>query len=112
MKKSFTVSLSPVEMSVARHSIQIPDTDNFCTVRYYSEENNLTAFTVVEFTGSEFGIILGGDKFLTVINYMYRLIQSNTRVKSLWSETIWMDHIVPDICNKYGGHPRRYKPTG
>ncbi len=112
MKKSFTVSLSSVEMCVAKHNIRITDTDNFCTVSYYSEKNNsLTAFTVVEFTGSIFGIILEGDKFLTAISYMYRLIYSETRTKSLWTETIWMKHIVPDICNKYGGRVRKYKPT-
>ena len=113
MRKSIKVSMVSVDMCVAKHNIRIPNTDNFCTVSYYSEKNSyLTAFTAVEFTGSACGVIILGDKFLTVVSYVERLIHvAEQDIRSNWYDTIWLAHIVPDICNKYGGQPRKYKPT-
>lgn len=113
MRKSIEVSLFSVEMGVARHNIQVPDTDKFCTVSYYSEKNNLlTSFTMVEFTGSEFGIALEGDKFLTVVNYVHRSVDAAEKIGSKnWSDSIWTDYIVPKMRNFYGGQVRKYKST-
>ena len=116
MRDSIEVALFSVEMTVAKHNIKIPcpgGLHKFCTVSYYSEKDSyLTAFTVVEYTGCDFGIILEGDKFLTVVNYVYRLVKFSGGIKSSHlSETLWVECIVPHMCNTYNGQVRKYGPA-
>ncbi len=107
------ISMSSIEMDTAKCHIPISNSDKVFTVSCHSEpDNDLRTFTVVEFATGEFGVVIVGDVFFKVINYICRLLCNSPRSDLMEYEdhcATWGVTIVPHLCHVMGGVKRTYK---
>ena len=106
------ISMSSIAMNSATCHIPISNSDQVFTVSYYSEpDSDLRTFTVVEFATGEFGIVIVGDVFFKVINYICDLLHNSLRSDLMEYEdycVTWGVTIIPHLCHKFNGIKRMY----